>query len=498
MGVPLQQKYAIFIGMKPEYILLLMLGYFCLLIIVARLSTKRADNSTFFTGNRESRWWLVSFGMIGASLSGVTFISVPGWVESSGMAYLQMVLGYVVGYLIIAYLLLPIYYRHNTTTIYGYLAKRYGRVAHTTGASFFILSRWIGASFRLYLVSAVLQSLVFDDLGINFVWTVLFTLALIWVYTKRGGIRTVIFTDTLQTAAMLGAMGMTIYYVYISLDNGIGIVDTIFSQTESQWFFPNASDGRNFWKQFLGGIFITLAMTGLDQDMMQKNLTCRNLKEAQRNMITLSGVLVLVNALFLSLGVLLLLYARQEGIEAHGDQLFPAIATSSEIPLVVGLLFFIGLIAAAYSSADSALTSLTTSFCVDILGVENMDPIKALILRKRVHVLMTLAIALLIILARPFVDASIINNIFTAAGYTYGPLLGLFAFGIFSDSQLKNNWIIPVSAVLSPTLTFMVSIASPIYLNYQFGFELILLNGAIMTSLLYLNSAKAKTVLLKS
>ena len=232
--------------------------------------------------------------------------------------------------------------------------------------------------------------------------------------------------------------------------------------------------------------------------MMQKNLTCRNLKEAQRNMITLSGVLVLVNALFLSLGVLLLLYARQEGIEAHGDQLFPAIATSSEIPLVVGLLFFIGLIAAAYSSADSALTSLTTSFCVDILGVENMDPIKALILRKRVHVLMTLAIALLIILARPFVDASIINNIFTAAGYTYGPLLGLFAFGIFSDSQLKNNWIIPVSAVLSPTLTFMVSIASPIYLNYQFGFELILLNGAIMTSLLYLNSAKAKTVLLKS
>ncbi len=484
--------------MKPEYILLLMLGYFCLLIIVARLSTKRADNSTFFTGNRESRWWLVSFGMIGASLSGVTFISVPGWVESSGMAYLQMVLGYVVGYLIIAYLLLPIYYRHNTTTIYGYLAKRYGRVAHTTGASFFILSRWIGASFRLYLVSAVLQSLVFDDLGINFVWTVLFTLALIWVYTKRGGIRTVIFTDTLQTAAMLGAMGMTIYYVYISLDNGIGIVDTIFSQTESQWFFPNASDGRNFWKQFLGGIFITLAMTGLDQDMMQKNLTCRNLKEAQRNMITLSGVLVLVNALFLSLGVLLLLYARQEGIEAHGDQLFPAIATSSEIPLVVGLLFFIGLIAAAYSSADSALTSLTTSFCVDILGVENMDPIKALILRKRVHVLMTLAIALLIILARPFVDASIINNIFTAAGYTYGPLLGLFAFGIFSDSQLKNNWIIPVSAVLSPTLTFMVSIASPIYLNYQFGFELILLNGAIMTSLLYLNSAKAKTVLLKS
>lgn len=476
--------------MKPEYILLLMVIYFALLLIVAKASTKRGDNSTFFIGNRQSPWWLVSFGMIGASLSGVTFISVPGWVESSGMAYMQMVLGYVVGYFCIAFILLPIYYRYNTTTIYGFLSQRYGKIAHKTGATFFILSRWLGASFRLYLVAAILQSLVFDQLGVRFIWTVIITLALIWIYTNRGGIRTVIFTDTLQTLAMLGAVCLTIYYVYQSLDNSDGILNTIFSQDESKWFFPDATDGRNFWKQFLGGVFITLAMTGLDQDMMQKNLTCRNLREAQFNMITLSGVLVFVNILFLSLGILLLVYARQEGIDAHGDQLFPAVANYFDIPLIVGLLFFIGLIAAAYSSADSALTSLTTSFCVDILGVEKMKESRALLIRKRVHIGITLAIALLIILARPFVDASIIKNIFTAAGYTYGPLLGLFAFGILSKSSIQNEIVIPVAALLSPILTYVISWVSPIYWNYTFGFEIILLNGLLMTTMLYLSSTK--------
>jgi Na+/proline symporter len=476
--------------MKPEYILLLMVIYFALLLIVAKASTKRGDNSTFFIGNRQSPWWLVSFGMIGASLSGVTFISVPGWVESSGMAYMQMVLGYVVGYFCIAFILLPIYYRYNTTTIYGFLSQRYGKIAHKTGATFFILSRWLGASFRLYLVAAILQSLVFDQLGVRFIWTVIITLALIWIYTNRGGIRTVIFTDTLQTLAMLGAVCLTIYYVYQSLDHSDGILNTIFSQEESKWFFPDATDGRNFWKQFLGGVFITLAMTGLDQDMMQKNLTCRNLREAQFNMITLSGVLVFVNILFLSLGILLLVYARQEGIDAHGDQLFPAVANYFDIPLIVGLLFFIGLIAAAYSSADSALTSLTTSFCVDILGVEKMKESRALLIRKRVHIGMTLGIALLIILARPFVDASIIKNIFTAAGYTYGPLLGLFAFGILSKSSIQNEIVIPVAALLSPILTYVISWVSPIYWNYTFGFEIILLNGLLMTTMLYLSSTK--------
>jgi hypothetical protein len=289
---------------------------------------------------------------------------------------------------------------------------------------------------------------------------------------------------------MLGAVCLTIYYVYQSLDHSDGILNTIFSQEESKWFFPDATDGRNFWKQFLGGVFITLAMTGLDQDMMQKNLTCRNLREAQFNMITLSGVLVFVNILFLSLGILLLVYARQEGIDAHGDQLFPAVANYFDIPLIVGLLFFIGLIAAAYSSADSALTSLTTSFCVDILGVEKMKESRALLIRKRVHIGMTLAIALLIILARPFVDASIIKNIFTAAGYTYGPLLGLFAFGILSKTSIQNEFVIPVAALLSPILTYVISWVSPIYWNYTFGFEIILLNGLLMTTMLYLSSTK--------
>ena len=289
---------------------------------------------------------------------------------------------------------------------------------------------------------------------------------------------------------MLGAVCLTIYYVYQSLDNSDGILNTIFSQEESKWLFPDVTDGRNFWKQFLGGVFITLAMTGLDQDMMQKNLTCRNLREAQFNMITLSGVLVFVNILFLSLGVLLLVYARQEGIDAHGDQLFPAVANYFDMPLIVGLLFFIGLIAAAYSSADSALTSLTTSFCVDILGVEKMKESRALLIRKRVHIGMTLAIALLIILARPFVDASIIKNIFTAAGYTYGPLLGLFAFGILSESSIQNKFVIPIAALLSPILTYVISWISPIYWNYTFGFEIILLNGLLMTTMLYLSSTK--------
>ena len=327
--------------------------------------------------------------MDGLGPSDLTIEELVNRIKSNDSEEVIMVLGYVVGYFCIAFILLPIYYRYNTTTIYGFLSQRYGEIAHKTGATFFILSRWLGASFRLYLVAAILQSLVFDQLGVNFIWTVIITLTLIWIYTNRGGIRTVIFTDTLQTLAMLGAVCLSIYYVYQSLDNSDGILKTIFSQEESKWFFPDATDGRNFWKQFLGGVFITLAMTGLDQDMMQKNLTCRNLREAQFNMITLSGILVFVNILFLSLGVLLLVYARQEGIDAHGDQLFPAVANYFDIPLIVGLLFFIGLIAAAYSSADSALTSLTTSFCVDILGVEKMKESRALLIRKRVHIGMT-------------------------------------------------------------------------------------------------------------
>jgi SSS family solute:Na+ symporter len=470
--------------MDPWHILLLMAAYFGLLVFIARRFTGRADNETFFTGNRRSPWYVVSFGMIGASLSGVTFISVPGWVESNGFAYLQMVLGYVVGYGVIAYVLLPLYYRENTTTIYGFLRSRYGPSAYATGAWFFILSRWVGASFRLYLVAAVLQGLVFDPLGLPFWLTVVLTLALIWLYTYRGGIRSVIFTDTLQTVAMLGALVLSIYFIRAALTPED--LATWGASVDSRIFFFDVADGRNFWKQFLGGVFITLAMTGLDQDMMQKNLTCRTLGESQRNMMTLAVVLVAVNFLFLTLGKDLSIYALAHGMDAHGDALFPEVAVSSALPSVVGILFILGLIAAAYSSADSALTALTTSFCVDILGVEAKSETEGLRIRRVVHVGMTLAVAALIICAEPFVDASIIKNIFTAAGYTYGPLLGLFAFGLVSTKRLTSTWYIPVAAVLSPVLTYGLSLWVPFQFGYTFGFELILVNGALMTGFLAL------------
>ena len=470
--------------MEPGYILLLMAAYFGLLVLVARLSTGSSDNKTFFTGNRQSPWYVVSFGMIGASLSGVTFISVPGWVESQGFAYLQMVLGYVVGYALIAFVLLPLYYRENTTTIYGFLQSRYGRSAHATGAWFFILSRWVGASFRLYLVAAVLQRLVFDPLGLPFWLTVLLTLALIWLYTYRGGIRSVIFTDTLQTIAMLGALILSIYFIQSALTPED--LATWSNKVDTRIFFFDVADGRNFWKQFLGGIFITLAMTGLDQDMMQKNLTCRTLKESQRNMMTLAVVLIAVNFAFLLLGSDLSLYAMSHGIDAHGDALFPEVAVSAGLPTIVGVLFILGLIAAAYSSADSALTALTTSFCVDILGVESKSDAEATRTRRLVHVGMTLAVAALIVCARPFVDASIIKNIFTAAGYTYGPLLGLFAYGLISTQRPAHTGWIPAAAIASPLLTYVLSIWVPAALGYTFGFELILVNGALMTGFLAL------------
>ena len=470
--------------MEPGYILLLMAAYFGLLVLVARLSTGSSDNKTFFTGNRQSPWYVVSFGMIGASLSGVTFISVPGWVESQGFAYLQMVLGYVVGYALIAYVLLPLYYRENTTTIYGFLQSRYGRSAHATGAWFFILSRWVGASFRLYLVAAVLQRLVFDPLGLPFWLTVLLTLALIWLYTYRGGIRSVIFTDTLQTVAMLGALILSIYFIQSALTPED--IATWSSNVKTQIFFFDVADGRNFWKQFLGGIFITLAMTGLDQDMMQKNLTCRTLKDSQRNMMTLAVVLIAVNLAFLLLGRDLNLYAMSHGIDVAGDALFPEVAVSGGLPIIVGVLFILGLIAAAYSSADSALTALTTSFCVDILGVEAKSEADATRTRRLVHVGMTLAVAALIICARPFVDASIIKNIFTAAGYTYGPLLGLFAYGLISTQRPAHTGWIPAAAIASPLLTYGLSVWVPVAVGYTFGFELILVNGALMAGFLAL------------
>ena len=363
--------------MTNTLIVTILVAYFLVLVGISFLTSRKADNSTFFLGERKSPWYVVSFGMIGASLSGVTFISVPGWVgsETNQFSYMQAVFGYLIGYLIVAYVLLPLYYRLNLTSIYEYLKQRFGLWSYKTGASFFLLSRIIGASVRLLLVANVLQSILFDSWGIPFAVTVIISVLLIWIYTSRGGIKTIVWTDTLQTAFMLGSVLLTVWYISDALDlaEGKGLIGTVQESGYSQiFFFDDISSSNHFLKHFLGGIFITIGMTGLDQDMMQKNLSCRNIKDAQKNMISMATVLVVVNLIFLSLGALLYLYADTNGIEyGKSDLLFSSVALSDGMGPVIGVLFLLGLIAAAYSSADSALTSLTTSFSIDFLGVKS-------------------------------------------------------------------------------------------------------------------------------
>jgi len=471
-------------------ILLVMTCYFSGVMILARWTARRADNATFFTGNRQSPWWLVSFGMIGASLSGVTFISVPGWVEGGSMAYMQMVLGYVVGYAVVSYVLLPLYYRHQHSSIYGYLGDRFGLMGQKSGAWLFLLSRWVGASLRLFLVAEVLQTMMFGPLGIPYPMTVIIIIALIWLYTHQGGIKTVVYTDVLQTVAMLTAIVLAIMWVGDAITMRDSILSYVFQQPESQWFFWDVNQGNYFWKQFLAGMFITITMTGLDQDMMQKNLTCRSLKEAQRNVMSLSAVLVLVNFVVLSLGVLLLRYAEFSGIEDRGDALFAAVVMSPEMPMALGLVFVIGLIAAAFSSADSALTSLTTSLSVDVLHVESMDHNRAQSTRRLAHVVVSFAVFLLIVCIRPFADPSIIKTLFTAAGYTYGPLLGMFALGMMTQRVIKTSWVIPAVAISSPLLTYALKYSVETWSSYVFSFELLLVNGIITFVLLWLSSKR--------
>ena len=492
-GSSIVQKYGIFVPMinGPYLVLAVLAGYFALLVVVAEWATRQsaADNTQFFTAGRQSPWWLVSFGMIGASLSGVTFVSVPGWVATSQFSYLQMVLGYVAGYAVVAFVLLPLYYRTATTTIYGYLDQRFGISAYRTGAWIFIVSRWVGSSLRLFLVATILHDLVAKPFGVPFGVTVLGVLGLIWLYTHRGGIRAVVVTDTLQTAAMLAVL----IWVIVVLMGELGVEQPwtwLWEQPESQWFFPEASDGRNFWKQFLGGMFITITMTGLDQDMMQKNLTCRSLPEAQKNMLWFSVVLIGVNVLFLFLGILLNDYAVAEGIAARGDSLYPTVALAGYLPPLAAGIFVIGLIAAAYSSADSALAALTTSFSVDILEVDRMPEEQAVRTRRWVHVGTTVAMAVVIVLFQSLSNDSVVNGVFKAAGYTYGPLLGLFAFALFTRRGIRH-WAPPVAALASPLLTYWIQSQAPLWWGYTFGFELILLNGGLAFLLLAVFSCRA-------
>ncbi len=487
--------------MKPFAVLLVVAGYFTFLLLISRITSRKADSASFFIGNRKSPWYVVAFGMIGASLSGVTFISVPGWVMTSQFAYMQMVLGYLLGYMLIILILLPLYYRLNLTSIYGYLDKRFGYWSYKSGSVFFLISRIIGASARLYIVATVLQFSVFDAWGIPFYATVLIIIGLIFLYTYQGGIKTIIWTDTLQTFFMLAALVLTL--VFLGRELGLSLPELFRSvgkgDSSRVWFFNDfAGDRRHFIKYIIGGAFITLTMTGLDQDMMQKNLSCKNLKEARKNMFWFSLSLVPVNLLFLFLGGSLMLYLVQAGIAIPeiSDNLFPMVATQSGLPPIVGLVFLIGLIAAAFSSADSALTALTTSITVDILGKENAPEKEIKSTRYRVHFILSLVLLGVILLFRVLNDRSIIDTLFTLAGYTYGPLLGLYAFGLFTSLNIRDR-VVPLIAIFAPAVTYLLQVNSARWFGgYVFSFELLLINGFITFLLLWFSSInKGRTTL---
>ena len=469
--------------MTPFLVLTVILLYFGLILVISQVTGRHADNASFFIGNRRSPWYVVAFGMIGASLSGVTFISLPGWVGDSQFSYMQIVLGYLLGYFIVIQVLLPLYYRLNLTSIYTYLDGRFGWRSYKTGASFFLISRIMGASFRLFLVANVLHISVFSSWNIPFWATVVITILLIWLYTFRGGIKTIIWTDTLQTLFMLLAVIVTVVLIAQELDlNFAGLAREVAQSDYSRiFFFSDWKAGNHFIKQVLSGVFIVVVMTGLDQDMMQKNLSCRNLKDAKKNMYWMSIALVPVNLLFLSLGALLFIFAARHSIPLpeQSDDLFPLIATRGYLSPMVSIFFIIGLVAAAYSSADSALTSLTTSFTVDIMNGSSLPEKQLQRLRKMVHIGISLVLLVVILLFKLINNQNVISAIFTAAGYTYGPLLGFYSFGLLTKYRVRDRWM-PVIAIASPLISYIISSHSESWFNgYQFGFELLIMNGLL-------------------
>ena len=464
-------------------IILTILSYFGVLLLVSRLTAKQSTNDTFYRGNRQSPWYLVAFGMIGASISGVTFVSVPGMVNTIGMTYLQTCLGFVLGYVAVAFVLLPIYYRLNLTTIYSYLQQRLGTRSYKTGAWFFLLSKMSGAAVKFYVVCMILQRFVLDALGIPFVITVLVLVALIWLYTRRGGIKTLVWTDTFQTFCMFMALIFIIVNVMSMLNLSVNeTVTTIVQDERSKVFvFDDWVSKQNFWKLFISGIFIVVVMTGLDQDMMQKNLTCKTLREAQKDMCTYGLAFVPANLLFLCLGVLLSMLAQQEGIAlpSSGDELLPMFAATGKMGNMVVVLFTIGIVAASFSSADSALTALTTTYCVDIKEKADDET-----LRHRVHAGMSVVFVIFILLFRTFNSTNLIDAIYILVSYTYGPLLGLFAFGLFTKYQVTDRWV-PYFAILSPILCYVLDVLAQQLWGYHFGYELLMLNGALTFAGLY-------------
>ncbi len=470
--------------MSPALILACVGGYFAFLLLIAWFTSRNAGNNAYFLGNKASPWYAVAFGLIGDSLSGVTFISVPGKVAADKFSYLQIVFGYMLGYVVIAEILLPLYYKLNLISIYGYLRQRFGPRSQKTGSVFFLLSRLLGAAARLYLAASVFQVFVFDQWKIPFWLTVSVTIGLILAYTYRGGIKTLVWTDTFQSTFLLLGVGLSIVIIARSLDLGLSqLITTVKNSDLSQTFFWDWRATNYFWKQFCAGAFIAIAMTGLDQNMMQKNLSCRSLREAKRNIYAFTGVMVLVNLLFVSLGVLLYQYAAARGVEIPGqtDKLFPTLALH-HLGTFAAVVFVVGLTAATFSSADSVLTTLTTSFCMDLLGMEerkDMTDADRTKLRHQVHVGFAVVLWLVILGFKMLNSKAIIDAIFTLASYTYGPLLGLFAFGLFARAQANDRWV-PVVCCVAPLICLVLQQNSAAWFHgYKIGFELLILNGLL-------------------
>ncbi|MEG2513967.1 MAG: sodium:solute symporter [Bacteroidaceae bacterium] len=468
--------------MSGIYIILTILAYFGILLGVSYFTSRKTDNAAFFKGNNKSPWFIVSFGMIGASLSGVTFVSVPGMVKDIDMTYMQTVMGFFFGYVVIAHVLLPLYYRLNLTSIYTYLGDRIGKRSYKTGASFFLISKIIGAAARLYLVCLILQNYVFNQLHIPFAITVIGIVLLIWLYTRKSGIRTIVWTDTLQTFCLLAALGLILYQIANTLNlSASEVIQTVQANEHSRIFvFDDWQSKQNFFKQFFSGIFITIVMTGLDQDMMQKNLSCKNLKSAQKNMYCYAISFVPVNFLFLCLGILLLLFSGKMNmpIPALGDEILPMLAAQGHLGFYVLIFFTIGIIAAAFSSADSALTALTTSFCVDILNVNKYTEKEAEKKRKYAHFFISVVFILFILLFEAVNSKSIIDAIYIIASYTYGPLLGLFTFGLFTKMRPRDKYV-PYVAIASPFVCYAIDYLVATYTGYKFGYEMLMFNGLL-------------------
>lgn len=465
-------------------IIVTILAYFCILLVFSRFTSRRATNSTFYRADRRSPWYMVAFGMIGASISGITFVSVPGMAVKTDMTYLQMCFGFIFGYLIVAFVLLPVYYRLNLTTIYTYLQTRLGRRAYKTGSSFFLLSKLIGAAVRFYVVCIILQRFVLDQLGIPFLVTVVFMVGLIWLYTRKGGIKTLVWTDSFQTFCMFLALILIIFHVMTALHLNLNqAVTAIANDSHSRVFiWQDWTSKQNFWKMFLSGIFIVIVMTGLDQDMMQKNLTCKSLREAQKDMCSYGLAFVPANLLFLSLGILLMMLSHREGIAipCATDDLLPMFAATGSLGSLVIVLFTIGIVAASFSSADSAMTALTTTWCVDIM--EKKDDER---LRKRTHLGFALLFVVFILAFKALNSTSVIDAIYIICSYTYGPLLGLFAFGLFTRWQVKDRYV-PYIAIISPVICFAIETITRQTTGYEFGYELLMVNGLLTFVGLYL------------